>query len=336
MAATAQQLAAITREQQAEEARRLEEQAAADAEGGTGAALAAVLTAALAAWVAVFGALRTVGSGVSLAAYLAKVRASVDRADGGLGRRAARAIQAALDPAAVMGARHAAEFAEHASGLRVDAPEATASETARDDARGIADTVSEQLRLAAGMLSPRMVSVTGWRGVVAGLGAARRAVTLVRSAVAWHVHRSINDGAAQTIRALEARTLWVAEADACVRCLAYSGEFADRDGLFPGGRSMDPASRSTTVAAINGPPLHPNCRCQAMPWRDDWAVGAGSLPDLLRAQALRSIASGGGRPSESRSARIRAAQVLLARRGIPAGVRRQAQATVAGHAQGGN
>lgn len=334
MPATARQLAALAQEQQAEEARRLEEQAAAEADGGAGAALASVLTAALAGWVAAFGALGAAASGVGLAAYLAGVRGDVDRAERGLGRRAARAIQEALDPATAMGARHAAEFARQASGLPVDLPQAKASRRVRDDARGIADTVAEQLRLAARLLSPRMVSITGWRGVVAGLAAARRAVTLVRAAVAWSVHRAINDGAAQTIRALDARALWVAEPDACVRCLAYVGELADRDDLFPGGLSMDPASRSTTVAAIDGPPLHPHCRCRLVPWRDDWA--ASSLPDLLREQALRSIASGLRRPSESRAARIRAAQVLLARRGVPAGVRRQAQATVAGHARGGN
>lgn len=334
MAATTQQLTALAQEQQADETRRLEEKTAAEADGGAGAALASVLTAALAGWVAAFGALGATGSGVGLAAYLAGVRSNVERAERGLGRRATRAIQAALDPAAAMGARHAAEFARQASGSQVDMPDVSASRQVRDDARGIVDTVSEQLRLAARLLSPRMVSVTGWRGVVAGLGAARRAVTLVRAAVAWSVHRAVNDGAGQTIRALDARALWVAEADACVRCLAYAGELADRDGLFPGGLSMDPASRSTIKAAIDGPPLHPNCRCQVMPWRDNWA--ASSLPDLLREQALRSIAAGRGRPSESHAARIRAARVLLARRGVPAGVRRQAQATVAGHAQGGN
>jgi hypothetical protein len=198
-------------------------------------------------------------------------------------------------------------------------------------ARAIAATVREQLRLTEVLLSPRSVAGQGWSGVTAGLAAARRAVSLVRSAVAWCIHRAINDGAAQAIAELGARRLWVTEPDACVICLAYAGRVADRDGMFPGGLSMDPHARSTTAAAVEGPPKHPNCRCRLVAWRDEWArPGVTSLPDLLRAQAWRSIASGRGRPTESRASRIRAARALAGQRGVPDRLRRQAQ-TTAGH-----
>lgn len=328
MTATAQQLADLTQQQQADEAAALEEQTAEEADGGVGAALAALIAAALAAWVLAFGTPPAVGRGARLVTYLVRVRQDVDHAQSGLGRRAARVIEGALADATTMGARHAAGFADLASGRRHPVPDVTVSRDVIDAARGLISAVAEQSRLAGRLLSPRNVS--SWRDVLTGLGAARRTVSIVRSAVAWGVHQAINDGATQAITALGARALWVAEPDACVICLAYAGHLADRDGRFPGGLSMDPASRSTTKAAIEGPPAHPNCRCRLVPWRDEWAHGPTALPELLRQQALHSIATGRRRPTESRTARIRAASALLARRHTPDPLRRTAQATAAG------
>lgn len=326
MPATPQQLATLVQQQHADEAAALEQQTAEEADGGADAALAGLLAGALSGWVAAFGSLGAAGGGLKLAQLLARLRGDVDRASSGLGRRARRALEGALTDAAELGARHAVDFAHRASGRDFGVPGVDVSEAARDAARSLVDVVAAQLRLAARLLSPRTISGTGWRGVVVALAAARRAAALVRSAVAWAVHRAVNDGAAQTIQYLDARAMWVAEPDACVRCLAYAGRLADRDGRFPGGLSMDPHTRSTRHAATEGPPLHPACRCRLAPWRDGW----GALPDLLREQAWRSIATGHGRPSESHAARRRAAQALLTQRGLSAGVRRQAQATAAG------
>lgn len=328
--ATAQQLATLVQQQHADEAAALEEQTAVEADGGASMALAGLLPAALAGWVAAFGALSVTGAGLKLAALLARLRGDVNLAGSGLGRRARRALEGALGDAAEMGARHATDFARRASGDRLDVPGVDVSEAAWDAVHGLADAVAEQLRLAVRLLSPRTISATGWRGVVVALAAARRAASLVRSTVAWAVHRAVNDGATQAANALGAWGLWVAEPDACVRCLAYAGRLTDRDGLFPGGLSMDPHTRSTSKAALESPPAHPSCRCRLVPWMPEWGTGPGGLPDLLRDQALRSIATGRGRTTESRAARRRAAQALLAQRGLSASVRRQAQATAAG------
>ena len=326
--ATAQQLADLTQQQQAAEAAAFEKQAAEEADGGASAALAALVTAALTAWVLAFGSLAAVGAGAGLVSYLARIRRDVDRAQSGLGRRATHVIEGALADATAMGARHALAFASRASGQRHPVPDVSISGDVVEAARGVADAVAEQLRLVARLLSPR--NVTSWRDVLTGLGAARRAAGMVRSAVAWCLHRAINDGATQAITTLDARALWVTEPDACAICLAYAGRLADRDGRFPGGLSMDPASRTSTRAAIEGPPRHPNCRCRLVPWRDEWASGRTDLPELLRQQALRSVATGRGRPSESRTVRIRAASALAANRHTPDPLRRAAQATVAG------
>jgi hypothetical protein len=328
--ATPQQLATLVQEQQAAEAAALEEQTAEQADGGAGVELAGLLAVALAAWVATFGALTAAGSGAKLASLLVGVRRDVDRASRGLGRPSQRALEDALEEATHMGARHAAEFLSKASGRNFTAPDVEPSAAALDAARGLADAVTTQLRLAARLLSPRAVQGSGWRGVVLGLAAARRSATLVRQTVSWAIHRAINDGAAQTAARYEARGLWASEPDACVICLAYAGRLADRDGRFPGGLSMDPRSRSSSVAALDGPPAHIRCRCRLVPWMPGWDTGPGSLPDLLRDQAWRSVAAGRGRPSESRAARRRAAQALLARRGLSTRVRRQAEATAAG------
>lgn len=328
--ATPEQLATLVQEQQTDEAAALEQQTAEEADGGAGAALAGLLAAALAAWIAAFGTLAAAGAGAKLISLLAGLRGDVGRASRGLGPRSARMLEAALDDAARMGARHAAGFLSRATGRRHTVPDVDVAEAAVVVARGLAREVADQLELAARILHPRMVSGRGWRGVIVGLAAARRAVSLVRQSISWAIHRAVNDGAAQTAAHYGARGLWVSEPDACVICLAYAGRLADRDGRFPGGLSMDPHSRSSTKAALEGPPAHVNCRCRLVPWMPGWDTGPGSLPDLLRDQAWRSVAAGRGRPSESRAARRRAAQALLARRGLSARVRREAAATAAG------
>lgn len=331
MAATAQQLATLVQDQQAAEAAALEQQTADQADDGAGVALAALLTAAVAGWVATFGALTVAGAGAGLAGYLTGLRRDTDKALAGLDVRAARTIEDALSDAAALGARHAIAFATRAGGGRHRVPEVSVPAEALAAARDVAAVVREQARLSARLLSPRHVS--SWRDVLTGIGAAKRAVTLVRQTTAWAVHRAVNAGSQQATEALAARSLWVAEPTACVRCAAYSGRLSDRDGHFPGGLSLDPAQRSTTRAAIDGPPLHPACRCRCVPWRPEWAPARGpSLPDLLREQAWRAAATGAARPSESRTARLRAAQYVSTQRDIPAAVRRQARAAAAaGH-----
>lgn len=333
MTASAQDLAGLVQREQTREAVALEQQTIADADGGAGAALAVAVTAALTGWVGAFGALTVIGSGPALASYLAGVRRDVTRATEGMEQRAPRAVEGALDEAATVGARHAVEFAARAGGGRHGAPVASAPRDAADAARSLGVLVRDHLRLSRALLSEREVRRTGWRGVLAGIGAARQAVATVGRVGAWAVHRAINDGAAQAITRLGADGLWVAEPDACVACLAYTGRLADPDGRFPGGLSLDPRQARAGTPPIEGPPRHPHCRCRLTPWRPAWAPRNGTaLPDLLQQQAWRSVAAGRARPTESRAARLRAARTLLTAPGVPAGVRRQARTAVAaGH-----
>lgn len=328
--AAAEELAALAHGQQATEAEALEAAAVAEAAAGVDTGLSAVLAAALAAWVAAFGSLTAAPSGVGLATLLNRVRRDVARATRGLGPRAARSASRALPEAAALGAGHAAEFARAAGHEPARAPSARPPADAVRAASDLADTINHQLGASDRLLTPRVVQQTSWRGVVAGLGAARRALSLARAGIAWSVHRAINAGAAQTIAAMRANAVWVAEPDACVRCLAYAGRLADSDRVFPGGLSADPQQERPGAAPVPGPPLHAHCRCKLLPWRDEWAPPGGvTLPDLLRDRALLAVAAGSARPSESRAARLRAARDLLTRRDVPARVRRQARAAVA-------
>jgi len=332
--ATAAQLAVLVQQEQTDEAAQYEDATAVKADGGADAALAAVLAGALAGWVTAFGAVTAVGAGATLASYLAGVREDAARATRGLGPRATRAIERSLADAAGMGVRHTLHFADRAGARWIPhgLPAPSASGEALDAARALAATVREQLALMDRLLTPGHVRTSGWQGVLLGLSAGRRAALMVRQVAAWCIHQAINDGARQAIRALTAGQLWVAEATACVRCAAYAGRIADADDMFPGGLSFDPNARNVRAARIDGPPLHINCRCRLVPWRDEWAGAGLTLPDLLREQAWRAVVTGDARPSESRAARLRAARTLITLPDVPPRLRHQARTVVAaGH-----
>lgn len=114
-------------------------------------------------------------------------------------------------------------------------------------------------------------------------------------------------------RRFEARgdmvVMWVPERDACARCLRYAGLRLIRPGdSFPGGLSYDPDEATTHAPKIDGPPLHPHCRCELQLIRkgDDEEASL-----ALRREADRSILKGFALESESQAARRRAADKLL-------------------------
>jgi hypothetical protein len=145
--------------------------------------------------------------------------------------------------------------------------------------------------------------------------------------VAWLVQQAVGVGSAAVADALGVGRLWVAEQDACVRCAAYSGIVIRPGGRFPGGLSFDPAQRTADADPVDGPPLHPHCRCRAVPWFAEWGDG---LPRLLRHQAERAVGEGWSLPSESGAARVRAARDLLdSRRPLPPRVAARARQAVA-------
>lgn len=130
-----------------------------------------------------------------------------------------------------------------------------------------------------------------------------------------------------TARALGAQgTVWVAERDACVSCVALSGQVARFGETFDG--SMTWGDKPLAWEGFNGkPPRHPHCRCRLVPWD-----GGQETPNALKREAERSIARGWSLPTESNAARLRALDRLLREPGtrLPPSVVRRAREALAG------
>lgn len=321
-------LASLVQEDQTDEAAAFERQVADDAVGDTDDSMAAALAAAAALWMSAFGSTTAVGAGAQLTKLLRSVSERIARALSGLGDRARKAVVAALPGALALGSRQAREFLRAAGqdvadaiGVVRRAPSALLREAAQLDG-----VVREQLSRAQ-----RLLAAGGDRfsSVAAAVQVARTAVSRARAAVAWLVHRGVQAGGNAVAADLRLGRLWIAELDACVRCAAYSGQTAGPDEPFESGLSFDPQQKGRGPETVEGPPLHPHCRCRAVPW----IVGAPQsegLPDLLRRQAEQAIGEGWALPSESGAARVRAARSLLASgRRLPPRVAAKAQAAVA-------
>lgn len=160
--------------------------------------------------------------------------------------------------------------------------------------RTIADNMKLARKLAAGgadeatILSPVFA---------ASNGLTRDVVTLVNHAG--------NAGATAAADAADLPTVWVAETNACVECLAYSGRVAKPGKSFPGGLTY--GAKSYNTDALPFPPRHPHCRCTVEPLR------AQGYADALRREADRSVLRGFSLESESMKTRVDAAARLVDR-----------------------
>ncbi|MEU6365760.1 hypothetical protein ABZ876_08385 [Streptomyces sp. NPDC046931] len=289
----------------------LENRLAGRAMRGSDRAFEELIRRVLAAWTKAFG-----GPGQSalpgdvLRRIIDTARAAVRRLLDDLAGRAPGILQDGLGPALAMGVRQGAEFVRAASGRRRREPRVpSVGRALRDEARRIRDMVVERRDRALHLLHEDRVS--RWSHMLAGLGAARAALPAIRAHIAWVINAAVHEGLDAVVRATAPLRLWVAEADACVRCLAYTGRSARPGEAFPGGLSWDPRQRKARAAGVDGPPLHAHCRCRTVPWSDSWTTEGVPFPLALQREAHRSIAYGRARPSESRAARIRAVRELL-------------------------
>lgn len=289
----------------------LEDRIAGEAFGGSEALFAQLIRRTLAAWMRAFGGPdQAAVPGDLLRRILAAARAAVRRILDSLGPRSEEALQGSLGEAVALGVRQGGEFLRAATGRRRREPAVPRlSRAIRGEARHIADLVTQRRDRALHLLHPDRV--TRWTHLLTGLGAARAALPAIRAHIAWVVNAAVSEGLDAVIRASAKVRLWVSEADACVRCLAYTGSTAPVDGMFPGGLSWDPRQRHIGAEGIDGPPLHAHCRCRTVPWNDRWTADGIPFPLALQREAHRSLGYGTARPSESRAARLRAARELL-------------------------
>lgn len=310
MAYRSEDLARLVQEDHTGAVVGLEDQIAAAAAGDSGSAFEELIRRTLATWTRAFGGPGQPGTpGDALRRILAAARAAVRRILDGLAPRSATALADALGGAIALGVRQGAEFVRAASGRRRSVRVPRAGRVLLAEARRVGELVRQRRDRALFLLHPDRAR--SWSQLLAGLGAARAALPAVRAHIAWVVNTAVREGLDAVARASAPLRLWVSEADACVRCLAYTGRTAPVGEAFPGGLSWDPRQRAVRAPAADGPPLHAHCRCRTVPWDDAWVSDGVPFPLALRREAHRSIAYGRARPSESRAARLRAVRELL-------------------------
>lgn len=273
-------------------------------------ALEGLVRRTLAVWARAFGGPNQPGAaGDALRRLLAAARAAVRRILNSVADRAPVMLAGALGEAVELGVTQGLEFVRAASGRARSVTTPQVRQFLVDEARRAGDLVRERRDRALFLLHPDRAS--RWTHVLAGLGAARAALPAVRAHISWVINMAVRDGLDAAARASAPMRLWVSEADACVRCLAYTGRISPVGVPFPGGLSWDPRQRRTRIPAVDGPPLHPRCRCRTVPWSNSWTADGIPFPEALRREAHRNIAYGRARPSESRAARLRAVRELL-------------------------
>jgi hypothetical protein len=308
--ATPEELARLVQQDHTQEVTGLEQGLLAVILGDIDARFTTLVAGTVAAWTTAFGAPDALAvPGVALRRLLAAVRSAVRRIIGDLGERAAVALVDALPSVAAVAVRQSAAFVRAASGRPSRTVPSRANRGLIAHAGAVADAVAERLGRALAAL--RTPEVQRWSDVVTAVGIARGSTSTVRQHVVTTISETVNDVLHRSVLRLDARQLWIAEADACVNCSAYSGLTVAAGAPFPGGLSWDPHQRHTAAPGVDHPPLHPHCRCRAVPWMPLWEVGEVPLPLYLQRQARSNIAHGLAGPNESRAARVRAAVELL-------------------------
>ncbi|WP_435279327.1 hypothetical protein [Streptomyces sp. 1222.5] len=304
-------LRSLVQDDHTDEVIDLENQLAGRALLGSDRAFEELIRRILTAWTKAFGGpTQRALPGDVLRRIIDTARSSVRRLLDDIAGRAPGILEDGLGPALAMGVRQGTEFVRAASGRRRREPAVPSiARRLRDEARRVREVVIDRRDRALHLLHPDRVAL--WSHLLNGLGAARAAIAAVRAHIAWVINSAVHEGVDVVVQATARMRVWVSEADACVRCLAYTGRVVKADAPFPGGLSWDPRQRRTATGGVDGPPLHAHCRCRVVPWDESWTTSGVPFPLALQREAHRSIGYGNGRPSESRAVRLRAARELL-------------------------
>lgn len=207
----------------------------------------------------------------------------------------------------------------------IDAMDAAADSVAREVPAANTERakVFRRARVRAA-LAPSSITKRGFTAVTEALAQPAKLETDVRGIVTGELVADHTD----TVRAQaidlgsEWVTIWVAERDACVRCLAYQGLWITPAGgqLFPGGRTWGPRWKSVVSRPdFTGPGWretesgdhegsHPHCRCEL---RVVKRTNVRVLAAALKREATRSAAKGWARPTEGDTVRVAAAKHAL-------------------------
>lgn len=177
------------------------------------------------------------------------------------------------------------------------------------------NNAQERWRAAVRLLNADMPAA--WPDLVTKLAPLHTAATDIDRASRYITNHALNQGLADVADHHDTQLLWIAERDACVVCLALSGDVVGRDEDFNAhatfGDKPIPWYRPPGQTLLR-PPRHNRCRCRVSPYAGQRPGGGPvSLPQALKREAMRSILRGWSLPSESERVRIRAADRLLRR-----------------------
>lgn len=168
-----------------------------------------------------------------------------------------------------------------------------------------------EIRTAAAQMEKATTAIH----VQAALTVADRSVRAVATGAEYAVNSAGNSVPRRTIQPGQ-KLVWVAERDACLVCLALSGDVIDPfEGEafdeFATFGDTSPPSVWPPGMPLTGPPRHPHCRCIVQVWAGTANRAVADWPNRLRHEALRSVARGFSLPSESNASRVRAAERIL-------------------------
>ncbi|MET9444995.1 hypothetical protein [Streptomyces sp. NPDC006610] len=280
------QTAANTAQQHPDAIRDLERRATYTTSQPLAQALTQAQAAALTRWVTASGPGRNTPAGSALRDLIDYVRQLLADAFRNRGQQARHDAERAATAAARTGIRQASAIATTMSGQPTPPIPPTIGPEAQHACDAIPAAVEQEHAGALALLTAAGLTAMGMAGLNAVFQRARRAIGRITAGTAVAVTSAAVHGARLVARALGpgVRMLWVAEADACPACRAYAGHYVRPGGLFPGGLSLDP-QRTVFTSPVSGPPRHPHCRCQLIPWSPQWPLTGMPLPTLLRRRA---------------------------------------------------
>jgi hypothetical protein len=298
--------------------------------------LAQVHRRAAALWVTLFGALDAHSDPIGMSHLVTQVKRDLRDVDPAVADR----LTEYADKALRMGVQHAGDEVQVRPVIRPDGAEQQQSRPApRRPARGtprrdwptvdvdpvMSDTALRVMATLDAEVQAHLVEAEHaldrldgdtYQAVTDALIPSQKAVTTADRAATLVVNKASNSGSDAVSEALDAERLWLAERDACLGCLAYAGQVAKVGESFPIGLTFGkrPITPWPDPHFLDGPELHPHCRCRTTPWLGHVPGAPGpSLPEVLKREAQRSVLKGWRMESEPESARLAAADRLLAR-----------------------
>lgn len=277
------------------------------AEEAVTAPLEGQVTAANVAITVLFTSLLVAGGGVLTGAAVQQLRAFIAQVLGGIVPNMTEALAAWSLTGMRLGVTQAFDQTPGP-----DMPVTVTDPAILDVVRDIDPRAQKQLDRAVSL--SRALPMTRQVDVDTITTTAYRSVTQAQSDTRWTANRSVNAGTAEVAKQDGANLLWVAERDACLHCLAYSGFVTVPGEVFPAELTF--SSKPLSLAAVPYPPRHPNCRCRVNVWYGPAGEPEGmtsrQAPGALAREARRSVLRGWS-DYASLPERLRAADLLLMR-----------------------